>query len=76
MVIKFENYKIICIIKIICENMKTVALILIKLGLKRVQRKNIKPFFDSAPLMYFVQKICVDAKNIDQVSIANTFDSL
>ena len=35
--------------------MKTVALIPIKLGSKRVPGKNIKPFFDGTPLMHFIQ---------------------
>ena len=38
--------------------MKTVALIPIKLGSKRVPGKNIKPFFDGTPLMHFIQKAC------------------
>lgn len=49
--------------------MKTVALIPIKLGSKRVPEKNIKPFFDGTPLMHFIQKACLDAKNIDEVYI-------
>ena len=36
--------------------MKVVALIPIKLGSKRVPKKNIKPFFDGTPLMSFIQK--------------------
>lgn len=47
--------------------MKTVALIPIKLGSKRVPGKNIKPFFDGTPLMHFIQKACLEAKNIDEV---------
>lgn len=49
--------------------MKTVALIPIKLGSKRVVGKNTKPFFDGTPLMYFIQKACLDTKNIDEVYI-------
>lgn len=49
--------------------MKVVALIPIKLGSKRVPGKNIKPFFDGTPLMYFIQKACLDASNIDEVYI-------
>jgi CMP-N-acetylneuraminic acid synthetase len=49
--------------------MKTVALIPIKLGSKRIPGKNIKPFFDGTPLMYFIQKACLNAKNIDEVYI-------
>ena len=45
--------------------MKTVALIPIKLGSKRVPGKNIKPFFDGTPLMHFIQRACLDAKTID-----------
>lgn len=36
--------------------MKTVALIPIKLGSVRVPQKNIKPFFDGTPLMYFFRR--------------------
>ncbi len=49
--------------------MKTVALIPIKLGSKRVPGKNIKPFYDGTPLMSFIQKACMDAKNINEVYI-------
>lgn len=49
--------------------MKTVALIPIKLGSKRVPQKNIKLFFDGTPLMHFIQKACIEAKNIDEVYI-------
>lgn len=49
--------------------MKTVALIPIKLGSKRVPQKNIKPFFDGTPLMAFIQQACLDAGNIDEVYI-------
>ena len=37
--------------------MKTVALIPIKLGSKRVPGKNIKPFFDGTPLMHLFRKL-------------------
>lgn len=37
--------------------MKTIALMPIKLGSKRVPQKNIKPFFDGTLLMHFIQKI-------------------
>ncbi len=49
--------------------MKTVALIPIKLGSKRVPKKNIKPFFDGTPLMHFIQKTCLECKNIDEVYV-------
>lgn len=49
--------------------MKTVALIPIKLGSKRVPGKNIKPFFDGTPLMHFIQKACMNAKTIDEVYV-------
>lgn len=49
--------------------MKTVALIPIKLGSKRVPGKNIKPFFDGTPLMSFIQRACLEAGNIDEVYI-------
>lgn len=49
--------------------MKTVALIPIKLGSKRVPGKNIKPFYDGTPLMTFIQKVCLDSELIDDVYI-------
>lgn len=51
------------------EKMKTVALIPIKLGSKRVPGKNIKPFYDGTPLMTFIQRACLQAKTIDDVYI-------
>ena len=56
--------------------MKTVALIPIKLGSKRVPGKNIKPFFDGTPLMSFIQKACLDAKNVDEVYIYCSDDAV
>lgn len=56
--------------------MKTVALIPIKLGSKRVPGKNIKPFFDGTPLMHFIQKACLEAKNIDEVYIYCSDDAV
>lgn len=49
--------------------MKTVALIPIKLGSKRVPQKNIKPFYDGTPLMSFIQKICLESDRIDETYI-------
>ena len=49
--------------------MKTVALIPIKLGSKRVPGKNIKPFLDGTPLMHVIQRACLDAKTIDEVDV-------
>lgn len=49
--------------------MKTVALIPIKLGSKRVPQKNIKPFFDGTPLIHFIQKTCLESELIDEVYI-------
>ncbi len=49
--------------------MKTVALIPIKMDSKRVHGKNIKPFFDGTPLMHFIQKVCLNAKTIDEVYV-------
>ncbi|MGI6501352.1 MAG: cytidylyltransferase domain-containing protein [Anaerostipes sp.] len=49
--------------------MKTVALIPIKLGSKRVPGKNIKPFYDGTPLMHFIQKACLEAKLIDEIYV-------
>ena len=56
--------------------MKTVALIPIKLGSKRVPSKNIKPFFDGTPLMSFIQQACLSAKNIDEVYIYCSDDAV
>ena len=49
--------------------MKTVALIPIKLGSKRIPQKNIKPFFDGTPLMFFIQRVCLAAALVDEVYI-------
>lgn len=49
--------------------MKTVALIPIKLGSKRVPQKNIRPFYDGTPLMHFIQRTCLRSKLIDEVYI-------
>lgn len=49
--------------------MKTVALIPIKLGSKRVPQKNIKPFYDGTPLMSFIQKVCLESDRIDATYI-------
>lgn len=57
-------------------NMKTVALIPIKLGSKRVPGKNTKTFFDGTPLMHFIQKACLEAKNIDEVYIYCSDDAV
>lgn len=56
--------------------MKTVALIPIKLGSKRVPGKNIKPFYDGTPLMSFIQRTCLNAKNIDDVYIYCSDDAV
>ena len=56
--------------------MKTVALIPIKLGSKRVPGKNIKPFFDGTPLMSFIQNACLNAGNIDEVYIYCSDDAV
>ena len=49
--------------------MKTVAMIPIKLGSKRIPGKNTKSFYDGTPLMSFIQKACLEAGNIDEVYI-------
>lgn len=49
--------------------MKTVALIPIKLGSKRIPQKNIKPFYDGTPLMSFIQKVCLESDRIDETYI-------
>lgn len=56
--------------------MKTVALIPIKLGSVRVPGKNIKPFFDGTPLMFFIQRACLDAGNIDEVYVYCSDDAV
>lgn len=56
--------------------MKTVAFIPIKLGSKRIPGKNIKPFYDGTPLMSFIQKVCLDAKNVDEVYIYCSDDAV
>lgn len=56
--------------------MKTVALIPIKLGSKRIPGKNIKQFSDGTPLMYFIQRACLEAKNIDEVYIYCSDDAV
>lgn len=56
--------------------MKIVALIPIKLGSKRVPGKNIKPFFDGTPLMYFIQKTCLESTLIDEVYIYCSDDAV
>ena len=49
--------------------MKTVALIPIKLGSKRIPGKNIKPFYDGTPLMSFIQKTCLKTRSINETYI-------
>lgn len=56
--------------------MKTVALIPIKLGSKRVPQKNIKPFFDGTPLMTFIQRACLESKYIDETYIYCSDESI
>ena len=56
--------------------MKTVALIPIKLGSKRVPKKNIKPFFDGTPLMHFIQRACLESKYIDETYIYCSDESI
>lgn len=49
--------------------MKTAALIPIKLESQRIPQKNIKPFYDGTPLMYFIQKTCLESKYINEIYI-------
>lgn len=56
--------------------MKVVALIPIKLGSKRVPKKNIKPFFDGTPLMHFIQKACLESKFINETYIYCSDESI
>lgn len=56
--------------------MKTVALIPIKLGSIRVPQKNIRPFYDGTPLMFFIQKACLESKYIDEIYIYCSDESI
>jgi len=56
--------------------MKTVALIPIKLGSKRIPGKNTKQFYDGTPLMSFIQQTCLDALNINEVYIYCSDDNV
>lgn len=56
--------------------MKTVAIIPIKLDSKRIPGKNTKKFFDGTPLMSFIQRTCLQAKNIDEVYIYCSDDAV
>ncbi len=56
--------------------MKTVALIPIKLGSKRVPGKNIKPFYDGTPLMHFIQRVCLESDRIDETYIYCSDDAV
>lgn len=56
--------------------MKTVALIPIKLGSKRIPQKNIKPFFDGTPLMSFIRKVCLASNRIDKTYIYCSDESI
>lgn len=56
--------------------MKTVALIPIKMGSKRLPMKNIKPFFDGTPLMTFIQRVCLESELIDETYIYCSDDSV
>lgn len=49
--------------------MKVVSLIPIKLNSTRIPGKNTKELYDGTPLMHFIQKTCLQAKNIDEVYI-------
>jgi CMP-N-acetylneuraminic acid synthetase len=51
------------------KTMRTVALLPIKLDSERVRGKNVKPFFDGTPLMAFIQRACLAAKNINETYI-------
>lgn len=49
--------------------MKTVALIPIKMNSERVPGKNIRPFYDGTPLVYFIQRACLKSSKINEVYI-------
>ncbi|MFG6329088.1 MAG: acylneuraminate cytidylyltransferase family protein [Lachnospiraceae bacterium] len=56
--------------------MKTVALIPVKMGSKRVPGKNIKLFFDGTPLMSFIQRTCLGSNLINEVYIYCSDDTV
>ena len=56
--------------------MKTVALIPVKMGSKRVPGKNIKLFFDGTPLMSFIQRTCLESNLINEVYIYCSDDTV
>ena len=56
--------------------MRTVALIPIKLGSKRIPQKNIKPLYDGTPLMYFIQRACLAANTVDDVYVYCSDDAV
>ena len=56
--------------------MKVVAFIPIKLNSKRVPGKNVKLFYDGTPLMAFIQKCCLNAKNINEVYVYCSDDAV
>lgn len=49
--------------------MKTVAMIPIKMNNERIPGKNIKRFSDGTPLIHFIQKACLAAKNVDEIYV-------
>lgn len=56
--------------------MKTVAMIPIKLGSKRIPQKNIKKFCDGTPLCHFIQRQCLKSKMIDEIYIYCSDESI
>jgi len=55
---------------------KVVALVPIKLGSKRVPKKNIRPFYDGTPLMHFIQRACIDSQLIDDIYVYCSDESI
>lgn len=56
--------------------MKTVAMIPIKLNSVRVPKKSIKEFYDGTPLIHFVQKVCIESKEIDETYVYCSDESI
>lgn len=51
------------------RDMKTVAMVPIKLNSERVKEKNLRPFCDGTPLIQFILKALVASKKIDEVYV-------
>jgi len=60
----------------VADIMRTVAMIPIKLESERVLLKNIKKFYDGTPLINFIQKVCIESKNIDETCVYCSDESI